>query len=180
MKILAIRALRGPSIHHNKPCILMRLDLEDMEQRPSDTLDRFRDRIEALLPSLHEHRCSVGEPGGFLQRVSEGTWMGHIIEHVALELQCLAAMEVGYGKTRSTATPGVYSVVYRYIEERSGLYAGEKAFELVQHLIDEVRDQVVAPLQDVFDLGPGLVDVLLRLDEPVIAPNANAAGHDHE
>ena len=111
MKILAIRALRGPSIHHNQPCIFMRLDIDDMEQRPSDTLDRFRDRIEALLPTLHEHRCSVGEPGGFLQRVSDGTWMGHIIEHVAIELQCLAAMEVGYGKTRSTATPMASSML---------------------------------------------------------------------
>ena len=182
MKILAIRALRGPSIHHNKPCILMRLDLEDMEQRPSDTLDRFRDRIEALLPSLHEHRCSVGEPGGFLQRVSEGTWMGHIIEHVALELQCRAAMEVGYGKTRSTATPGVYSVVYRYIEERSGLYAGEKAFELVQHLIDgreaefdlELTVQHLKELRERYRLGPstqGLVDEAMRRSIPWVRLN---------
>ena len=118
MKLDGIRALRGPNIFHSRPCILMRVDLEEMEDRPSDTLPDFRDRLEAKLPSLVEHRCSVGDRGGFLQRVHEGTWMGHIMEHVALELQCLAAMPVGFGRTRETRRRGVYNVVFRYQEER--------------------------------------------------------------
>ncbi|MHC5027687.1 MAG: cyanophycin synthetase [Planctomycetota bacterium] len=182
MKILAIRALRGPSIYHNKPCVLMRLDLEAMEQRPSDTIDGFRERLEALLPTLFEHRCSVGEPGGFLQRVSEGTWMGHIIEHVAIELQCLAAMEVGYGKTRGTAIEGVYNVVYRYVEEHCGLYAGEKAFELIEHLIAGTEaafdlDGTIHRLKELrerYRLGPstrGIVDEATRRGIPWVRLN---------
>ncbi len=182
MKILSIRALRGPSIYHNQPCILMRLDLEELEGRPSNTIDGFRARLEAKLPSLQEHRCSVGEPGGFFQRVVEGTWMGHVIEHVAIELQCLAAMEVGYGKTRGTATPGIYNVVYRYLEEHCGLYAGNQAFELVEHLIagsedDFDLDAVVHRLKELrerYRLGPstqGLVDEAIRRSIPWVRLN---------
>ena len=182
MKILSIRALRGPSIYHNQPCILMRLDLEELEGRPSNTLHGFRARLEAKLPSLQEHRCSMGEPGGFFQRVVEGTWMGHVIEHVAIELQCLAAMEVGYGKTRGTATPGIYNVVYRYLEEHCGLYAGNQAFDLVEHLIvgsedDFDLDAVVHRLKELrerYRLGPstqGLVDEAIRRSIPWVRLN---------
>ena len=177
MKLLTMRALRGPNIYHNKPCILMRVDLEEMEERPSNTLPDFRARLEVKIPSLHEHRCSVGAPGGFLSRVDEGTWMGHIMEHVAIEFQCLAAMEVGYGRTRETSTPGVYNVVYRYIEERSGLYAGEQAFALIEHLIAGTEDQfdlaaVIQQLKELrerYRLGPstqGIVDEAIRRGIP--------------
>src|SRR5690348_13457685 len=101
MKILKIQVLRGPNIWSNyrKKLIQMRLDLEEMEERPSDKIEGFRERIEALLPSLVEHHCSEGKKGGFLHRVELGTWMGHIIEHIALEIQTLAGMNTGFGKT---------------------------------------------------------------------------------
>jgi cyanophycin synthetase len=182
MQLLTIRALRGPNIYHNKPCILMRVDLEEMEERPSSTMDGFRARLEAVMPTLHEHRCSVGCPGGFLQRVDEGTWMGHIMEHVALELQCLAAMPVGFGRTRETSTPGVYNVVYRYLEERSGIYAGEQAFALIEHMIAGTEsefpiDDVVQRLKELrerYRLGPstqGIVDEAIRRDIPWVRLN---------
>ena len=85
MKILEIKTLKGPnywSIRRPK-LIQMKLDLEDMEERPTNSIDGFAERLEKLFPSIYEHRCSVGEPGGFFQRVREGTWMGHVIEHIA-------------------------------------------------------------------------------------------------
>ena len=91
MKILEIKVLRGPnywSVRRPK-LIQMKIDLEEMEQRPTNSIEGFRLRLEALLPTLYEHRCSEGVPGGFFSRIDEGTWMGHVIEHVALEIQTL-------------------------------------------------------------------------------------------
>ena len=125
MEILEIKVLRGPnywSIRRPK-LIQMKLDLEEMEQRPTDQIPGFRERLEKLLPSLYEHRCSEGEPGGFFHRVEEGTWMGHVIEHIALEIQSLAGMDTGFGRTRETKTKGVYNVVFTYIEEKVGIFA---------------------------------------------------------
>ena len=120
MEILEIKVLRGPnywSIRRAK-LIQMKLDLEEMEQKPTNQVPGFRERLEKLLPTLYEHRCSEGEPGGFFHRVEEGTWMGHVIEHIALEIQTLAGMDTGFGRTRSAINePGVYYVVFSYIEE---------------------------------------------------------------
>ena len=137
MKILKIQALRGPnlwSIRRTK-LIQMRLDLEELEERPTDKIEGFRERIEALLPSLIEHRCSEGCYGGFFQRVDRGTWMGHVIEHIALEIQTLAGMDVGFGRTRETKTPGVYNVVFNYLEEKVGVYAAKAAVRIAEALI---------------------------------------------
>tara|TARA_B100000524_G_scaffold54373_1_gene25326 strand:+ start:4363 stop:7002 length:2640 start_codon:yes stop_codon:yes gene_type:complete len=137
MKILKIQALRGPnlwSIRRTK-LIQMRLDLEELEERPTDKIEGFRERIEALLPSLIEHRCSEGCYGGFFQRVDRGTWMGHVIEHIALEIQTLAGMDVGFGRTRETKTPGVYNVVFNYLEEKVGVYAAKASVRIAEALI---------------------------------------------
>tara|TARA_B100001287_G_scaffold245476_1_gene222775 strand:- start:12361 stop:15009 length:2649 start_codon:yes stop_codon:yes gene_type:complete len=137
MKILKIQALRGPnlwSIRRTK-LIQMRLDLEELEERPTDKIEGFRERIEALLPSLIEHRCSEGCYGGFFQRVDRGTWMGHVIEHIALEIQTLAGMDVGFGRTRETKTTGVYNVVFNYLEEKVGVYAAKAAVRIAEALI---------------------------------------------
>ena len=91
MRILEIRAMRGPnywSVRRHK-LIVMTLDLEELEEYPTNKIDGFYDRLTAMFPSMYEHRCSVGKPGGFFQRVEEGTWMGHVIEHIALEIQTL-------------------------------------------------------------------------------------------
>ncbi len=103
MRILEIKVLKGPnywSVRRTK-LIQMKLDLEEKENMPTNKIPGFRERLEKLLPSLIEHRCSVGTPGGFFQRVDEGTWMGHVVEHIALEIQTLAGMDTGFGRTRT-------------------------------------------------------------------------------
>jgi len=137
MKILGIQVLRGPNIWsvNRKKLIQMRLDLEEMEQRPTNVIEGFREGIEKLIPSLHSHRCSKGCPGGFLMRVEEGTWMGHVIEHIALEIQTLAGMDTGFGRTRQTKTEGIYNVVFSYLEEKAGVYAAEASVRIAEALI---------------------------------------------
>lgn len=138
MKILQTQTLRGPnywSIRRSK-LIVVRLDLEELADRPSNLIPGFYDSLVAVLPSLEEHHCSPGCKGGFLSRVQEGTMMGHIIEHVALELQTLVGTPVGFGRTRETATPGVYQVVIEYQIEEIGRYAARAALRMCQSIVD--------------------------------------------
>ncbi|MBO6185726.1 MAG: cyanophycin synthetase [Chryseobacterium sp.] len=139
MKIEKIQALRGPNIWsiRRKKLIQMRLDLEEMEDFPTNKIEGFRERIEHLMPSLISHRCSEGTRGGFFHRIETGTWMGHVIEHIALEIQTLAGMDTGFGRTRETKSPGVYNVVFDYIEENAGIYAAEQAVEIALALIED-------------------------------------------
>lgn len=137
MKIRRINAMRGPnywSIRRPK-LIVMVLDLEDMEQKPTNKVPGFRERLERMFPSMYEHRCSVGTAGGFFQRVDEGTWMGHVIEHIALEIQTLAGMDVGFGRTRGYGEEGVYNVVFAYMEEEVGRYAAKASVAICEALI---------------------------------------------
>ncbi len=138
MKILGIQVLKGPNIWsaRRRKLIQMRLDLEELEQRPTNKIEGFRERIEKLIPSLYTHRCSPGYEGGFLERVDEGTWMGHVIEHIALELQTLAGMETGFGRTRETKTSGIYNVVFNYVEEKVGVYAAEASVKIALAIIN--------------------------------------------
>ena len=137
MKIVETRALRGPNYWSNRrhQLILMRIDLEEMEHYPSNTVPGFPERLHHLIPSLHEHRCSRGYEGGFLERLQEGTWMGHIMEHVALEIQVLAGMPCGFGRTQTDSPEGIYNVVFSYEVERAGVYAARAAFEIVRTMI---------------------------------------------
>ncbi|MEI9808514.1 MAG: cyanophycin synthetase [Bacteroidota bacterium] len=139
MKILEIKVLKGPnywSVRRGK-LVQMKLDLEEMEQRPTNEIPGFRDRLEKLLPSLYEHECSEEKPGGFFSRVTDGTWMGHVIEHIALEIQTLAGMDTGFGRTRGTGEKeGVYHVVFSYMEEDAGVYAARAAVRIAQALVD--------------------------------------------
>jgi cyanophycin synthetase len=114
----------------------MKLDLQDLEEKPTNTIPGFRERLEKLFPGIHSHECSVGKPGGFLQRVDEGTWMGHVIEHLALELQTLAGMDVGFGRTRETLQKGIYNVVFSYMEAEAGVYAAKACVRIAQSLVD--------------------------------------------
>jgi cyanophycin synthetase len=134
MKVLETQVYRGPNVFSLSPVIRMKVDLEDLEEKPSNLIDGFTDRLVEMMPSLYTHRCSEGVPGGFITRLREGTWAGHIIEHIALELQCVVGTEVGYGKTRSVDGPGIYNIVFAYIEERVGLESGRAAVRLVEHL----------------------------------------------
>src|SRR3954463_7987901 len=139
MKIVEIKVLRGPnywSIRRPK-LIQMKLDLEEMEQKPTNAIPGFLERLKKLLPSLYEHRCSEGEPGGFFLRVEEGTWMGHVIEHIALELQTLAGMDCGFGRTRGSGQRGVYCVLFSFEIERAGICAAKAAFRVAEALIND-------------------------------------------
>jgi len=111
MRILEHRALRGPNYYSRYQAIYMRLDIEDLEDRPSDKVPGIAEKLEAIFPSIYEHRCSVGEPGGFLQRVRNGTYAGHMVEHLAIELQNLIGFSVGYGKSVDSYERGVYNIV---------------------------------------------------------------------
>lgn len=132
MNILEHRALRGPNRYSRYPTIFMLLDIGEYEQQPSDTIAGFKERLLHIVPSLQSHGCSIGEPGGFIQRLERGTWLGHVTEHIALELQCLAQMDVAFGKTYNTSALGIYKVVYRYRVESVGLQAGVEAVALVE------------------------------------------------
>lgn len=137
MRILEIRAMRGPnywSIRRHK-LIVMKLDLEDMEERPSNKIDGFSERLEKMFPTMYAHECSEGCPGGFFKRVKDGTWMGHVVEHIALEIQTLSGMDVGFGRTRGTGEPGVYNVVFAYMEEKVGTFAARAAVRITEALI---------------------------------------------
>jgi cyanophycin synthetase len=136
MKIVEHRALPGPNHHSPYPTIRLVLDLEGLAETPTSELAGFPKALQTLLPSLAEHRCSPEHPGGFLERLQEGTLLGHVIEHVALELQCLAGMRVGFGKTRATRIPGRYAIVYRYRDAEAGIEAGRMAVEVVEGLLD--------------------------------------------
>ena len=139
MRIDEIKILKGPnywSIRRPK-LIQMKLDLEEMEEKPTNHIHGFLDRLKAMFPSMYSHRCSVGEPGGFFSRVEEGTWMGHVIEHVALELQSLAGMECGFGRTRSTGNKeGEYYVVFNYMEEDAGVFAARASVSICRALAE--------------------------------------------
>ncbi len=154
MKIEKIQALRGPNIWSisRKKLIQMRLNLEELEQFPTNKIDGFRERIEKLIPSLITHRCSEGYEGGFFHRIETGTWMGHVIEHIALEIQSLAGMESGFGRTRETKTPGVYNVVFNYIEENAGIYAAEESVKIAQALIDNIEYDIDACIQQLREI----------------------------
>ncbi len=140
MNIVEIKILRGPnywSVRRTK-LIQMKLDLEEMEQLPTNKIDGFRQRLEAMFPTMIEHRCSVGTRGGFFERVDEGTWMGHVIEHIALEMQTIAGMDTGFGRTRGTGKEGEYYVCISYMEEDAGVYAAKAAVRVAQALTDGV------------------------------------------
>ncbi|MGK7653906.1 cyanophycin synthetase [Roseovarius sp. B08] len=160
MRILEHRALRGPNYYSRYQAIYMRLDIEELEDRPSDKVDGIAQNLARLIPTIQEHRCSVGVPGGFLQRVEAGTWAGHMVEHVAIELQNMIGFSVGYGKTVDSYDKGVYHVVYRYRDEATGLACGEEAVEIVQALYDGKDvdlEPVIDRLKEVRDanaLGP--------------------------
>jgi len=134
MNILEIRAMRGPnywSIRRHK-LIVMKLDIEEFEDKPTNHIPEFLERLEKMFPTMYSHRCSEEKPGGFFHRVKEGTWMGHVIEHIALEIQTLAGMDVGFGRTRGTGEQGIYNVVFAYMEEKAGIYAAKAAVRICE------------------------------------------------
>lgn len=163
--------------------IVMLLDLEEMEQQPTDKIPGFLERITALMPTLFEHRCSEGVPGGFFQRIEEGTWMGHVIEHIALELQTLAGMDTGFGRTRETKEAGVYHVVFSYHEAKAGIYTAKAAVKIAEALVagdpynleDDI--QTLREIREDERLGPStgsIVEEAIRRKIPYIRLNRHS------
>ncbi len=168
MRIREINVMRGPnywSVRRHK-LVVMVLDLEELEQSPTHQISGFLDRLKKMLPGMYEHRCSEGRPGGFYHRVEEGTWMGHVIEHIALEIQTLAGMDVGFGRTRSYGEEGVYHVVFDYAEEKVGVFAARSAVRIAQALVDgkdyHLEDDIMEmrKLRESSRLGPSTGSII--------------------
>ena len=185
MKIVDIKVMKGPNYWSNKrhKLIVMRLDLQETEEKPTHKIPGFSERLEATFPSMYDHRCSEGAPGGFFSRVKEGTWMGHVIEHIALEIQTLAGMDCGYGRTRETSEKGVYHVVFSYYEEKAGIFAARAAVDIAQALMDSTPYDLPACIQKLREirederLGPStgsIVDEAIKRQIPWIRLNRHS------
>lgn len=178
MKILKIQTLRGPnywSIRIPK-LIVMRLDLEDLANKPTSEIPGFYEGLTKVLPSLIEHHCSPGYRGGFLERVRQGTLLSHVIEHVSLELQHLGGMEVGFGRARETGTPGVYQIVVEYINEQAGRYAVRAAVRLCQSIVNTGTYPSEELQQDLTDLQEYAAECSLGPSTESIIKEAEARG----
>jgi len=147
VKVLETSVYLGPNLYARFPVIRLTVDLGPLELWPTARLGpAFTDRLLEALPGLREHGCSYGVPGGFVRRLSEeeGTWLGHVLEHLAIELQTLAAAKVTFGRTRSADEPGQYHVVYEYEHPEVGLEAGRLGLTVLHHLLPaELRPEVV-------------------------------------
>ncbi len=168
MRILEMRALRGPNLYSLWPVIFIKLDIGNLEEKPTDLAPGFRSKLEDMMPSLYEHSCSKGRPGGFFERIERGTWAAHVVEHIAIELQGLADNDVSFGKTFSTEEETVYNVVYSYVDENVGLQAGHFAIEIVEKLFQGETSEIeplVYKLKQIRDeslLGPSTESIVIE------------------
>jgi cyanophycin synthetase len=166
IKLLRINYLRGPNIWTYRPVLEVWLDLGELEDYPSNTLPGFTERLTAMMPALIEHHCGVGERGGFIERLNEGTWAGHILEHVVIELLNLAGMPTGFGQTRSTSQRGVYRMVFRARDEQVARTALKAGHALLMAAINDEAFDVVAAVEDVrthiddYYLGPSTAAIV--------------------
>ena len=165
LKILESQVLRGPNYWSYEPAIRLLVDLGSLEHWPSNTLPSFTDALIDLLPGLRDHGCSLHRPGGFIERLRDGTWMGHVAEHVALELQRETGGSTTRGKTRRAGTPGQYNVIYGYSEEQVGLAAGKLAVRLINHLVEA---------NPTFDFVGELESLVLLADRAAFGPSTQA------
>ena len=137
LRILETRVLRGPNYWAREPVVRLLVDLGVLEQFPTNKLPGFTDALVALLPTLEDHACSLGRRGGFITRLRDGTWAGHVAEHIALEFQNLAGTDVRHGKTRAAGPVGQYNCIYEYREEQVGL----RAIDGLQRAPARVREE---------------------------------------
>lgn len=141
LKVIETRVYRGPNIWSYEPAIHLVVDLGSLEDFPSNTIDGFTERLLDYLPRLDQHHCSRGRRGGFIERLQEGTWLGHIAEHVSLQLQQEAGHDMRRGKTRQVkGVPGRYNIVYSYADEGVGLAAGDLAIRFVNYLVQPTAE----------------------------------------
>jgi cyanophycin synthetase len=174
MKILETRVYRGPNLYALWPVIRLHVDLEELERFPTGKLPGFTARLLALIPTLREHTCAYGVPGGLVRRMTEGegTWLGHVLEHVAIELQVLAGTPVTFGRTRGDGLPpGQYHVVYTYVEEAVGVAAGRLALAVLRHLLPPERaDHDPSP----FDFQAAFEDLVRLAERRAFGPSTAA------
>ncbi|MEH6636760.1 MAG: cyanophycin synthetase [Halioglobus sp.] len=178
MKILSTNVYVGPNTWARFPVIKHVLDLGVLEQWPSAKLGTaFVDALIEALPGLQEHGCSYQIEGGFERRLreDEGTWMGHIMEHVALEIQCMAGSDVSFGRTRSNGEPGQYNMVYAYRQRDVGLEAGQLALKLLLHLLPtKLQQQIEFRFEEDFDFQDELKDFVLRAQKREFGPSTGS------
>jgi len=144
LKIVDIKTIEGKNKWHSSKdkLIHMILDLGEWEEFPSSKIPEFYQNIKKWIPSLHEHRCSEGRKGGFFSRVRMGTWLGHIIEHIALELQTLAGDDTGFGRTRGTGKKGEYNVIFNYEKKSRGILAAKEAVKVAKSIIKGEKPEI--------------------------------------
>jgi cyanophycin synthetase len=164
IKLLRINYLRGPNMWTYRPVLEVWLDLGELEDWPTHLLDGFTDRITKAMPALIEHHCGVGERGGFLQRLVEGTWCGHVLEHIVIELLNLAGMPTGFGQTRSTSQRGVYRMVFRARDEQVARSALAEGHALLMATIND----------EAFDVNAAVARVRDKLDDCYLGPSTAA------
>ncbi|MBK8469349.1 MAG: cyanophycin synthetase [Actinomycetales bacterium] len=166
LRILERRVYRGPNIWAYEPAIHLVVDLGVLEGYPSDSIDGFTDTLLEHLPGLRRHTCSVGRPGGFVERLVGGTWLGHVAEHVALQLQTEAGHDLRRGKTRMVkGKTGIYNVIFGYVDETVALAAGDLAVRLINHLVQAQED---------FDFAAELDAFLRRAQRVAFGPSTSA------
>ena len=168
LRILETRVLRGPNYWAREPVIRLLVDLGTLEDFPSTKIPGFTDALVALIPTLEDHACSLGRRGGFITRLRDGTWVGHIAEHIALEFQNLAGTDVRHGKTRSAGPRGQYNCIYEYREETVGLEAGRMAVGLVNHLVAPDDPEAF------FDFAPELERLIRLAERQAFGPSTQA------
>lgn len=135
MKILSVRHLDGPNVYIYKPILMARVNLEELTERESYEVPGFTDWLLETFPGLREHHCAKGEPGGFVERLYGGTYFGHIVEHLAIEMACMAGLDVHYGKTLYAGRPGLYDIVMECKEYAAQKYLLDEAVQIVQAFI---------------------------------------------
>ena len=164
IRLLRINYLRGPNMWTYRPVLEVWLDLGELEDYPSHLLPGFNDRLTAALPALIEHHCGVGERGGFIERLRDGTWMGHVLEHIVIELLNLAGMPTGFGQTRSTSERGVYRMVFRARDEQVARAALAEGHALILAMIND----------QAFDVAAAVARVRDKLDDCYLGPSTAA------
>jgi cyanophycin synthetase len=183
MELLERRVYRGPSLYAHFPVMRLTVDLGVLESWPSAKIPGFNDGLLRAIPSLRTHTCSFETEGGFVRRLQEdgGTWLGHVLEHVAIELQQLTGANVVFGKTRSEGAPGLYHVVFEYEEERVGEAASNLALRLIHHLLPvELRPGAgkaaaeIDPATALFDFATELVELIDFAQRRQLGPSTGA------
>jgi len=159
-----IRALRGPNLHAHMPVLQIVLDIGSYEEQPSSHFPGMVERLLAWLPGLEKHECSLGRPGGFIERLRQGTYLGHICEHITLELQGLMGFDVSFGRARGTGERGVYTVVIAYAEEQSARAAFNTALRL----------SLAAMHNEPFEMDAELERLRMLADEHRLGPSTSA------